>query len=364
MDVVKAGVLGCGTISDAYLSAGDRFDAYEITACADLDTERAEQAADEYGVTAMAPEEMLADPEIEIIINLTPPSVHEATCTQALEAGNHVYVEKPLAATVEGARSILQTAEREGLLVGSAPDTFLGAGLQTCRQVLDEGLIGEPVGATAIWTSPGHEVWHPNPDLYYQEGGGPLFDMGPYYVTALVSLLGPATRVTGSVTRASDERTITSEPRNGETIDVEVPTHESGLIEFAGGATANLLTSFDVQGSTFPMPAFELYGTEGTLALPDPNHFEGPVRVQKRGEREFEEVDLTHEYTAGRGAGVADLAAAVRTDWAHRTSGDLAAHVLDVLAGIRESSETGEHQSFDAALDRPEPLPGAWPAEY
>jgi len=249
---------------------------------------------------------MLADSDIEIVVNLTPPSVHEATCTQALEAGNHVYVEKPLAATVEGARSILDVAEREGLLVGSAPDTFLGAGLQTCRQVLDDGLIGEPVGATAIWTSPGHEVWHPNPDLYYQEGGGPLFDMGPYYVTALVSLLGPATRVTGSSpgpatsgpSRASHgtARPSTSRCR---------PTNR-GVIDFAGGATANLLTSFDVQGSTFPMPAFELYGTKGTPALPDPNHFEGPVRVQKRGGDGFEEVDLTHEYTAGRGAGVVD----------------------------------------------------------
>lgn len=363
MDVVKAGVLGCGTISDAYLSAGDRFDAYEITACADLDAERAEQAADEYGVTAMDVEDLLADPDIEIVVNLTPPSVHEETCRQILEAGKHVYVEKPLADTVEGARTILDVAEREGLLVGSAPDTFLGAGLQTARQVVDDGVIGRPVGATAIWTSPGHEVWHPNPDLYYQEGGGPLFDMGPYYVTALVSLLGPATRVAGSVTQASDERTITSEPRDGETIDVEVPTHESGVVDFANGAVANLLTSFDVQGSTFPAPAFELYGTEGTLALPDPNHFEGPVRVQRRGEDGFENVELTHEYTAGRGAGVADLASAIRTDWEHRTSGDLAGHVLDVLAGIRESSDTGEHVTFDADLERPAPLLSGWPEQ-
>ncbi len=364
MDVVRAGVLGCGTISDAYLSAGDRFDAYEIVACADLDTERAVRKADEYGVTAMDPEEMLADPEIEIVINLTPPSVHEATCTQALEAGNHVYVEKPLAATSEGARRILDVAEREGLLVGSAPDTFLGAGLQTCRSVVDGGDIGRPVGATAIWTSPGHEHWHPNPDLYYQEGGGPLFDMGPYYVTALVSMLGPATRVAGSVTEASDERTITSQPRDGETIDVEVPTHEAGVVDFANGAVANLLMSFDVQGSSFPMPAFEIYGTEGTLRLSDPNRFDGPVQVQRRGEEGFSEVDLTHEYTAGRGAGVADLASAVRTDWDHRTSGDLAGHVLDVLAAVRESSAESEYVALDANLERPEPLPAAWPEEW
>jgi predicted dehydrogenase len=364
MDAVKAGVLGCGTISDAYLSADDRFDAYDIVACADLDRELAKRKADEYGVTAMAPEKMVADPSIEIVVNLTPPSVHEATCRQALEAGTHVYVEKPLAATVEGARNILQIAEREGLLVGSAPDTFLGAGLQTARQVVDDGVIGKPVGATAIWTSPGHETWHPNPDLYYQEGGGPLFDMGPYYVTALVSLLGPATRVAGSVTRASEERTITSESRHGETIDVEVPTHESGVVDFATGAVANLTTSFDVQGSTLPAPAFELYGTEGTLALPDPNHFEGPVRVQRRGEDGFEEIELTHEYTAGRSAGIADLASAIRSDWDHRTSADLAAHVLDVLSGIRQSSESDEHAFLDGDVERPAPLPTAWPGDH
>ena len=363
MDVVNAGVLGCGTISDRYLAADDRFDGFEITACADLDEDRAAAAAAEHGIAALGVDELLDDPGIEIVVNLTPPSAHEATCRQVLEAGKHVYVEKPLTATVEGARRILDVAEREGLLVGSAPDTFLGAGLQTCRSVIDERTIGDPVGATAIWTSSGHESWHPNPDLYYEEGGGPLFDMGPYYVTALVSLLGPAERVTGSVTRASDERTITSEPRHGETIDVEVPTHETGSIDFADGGVATLLTSFDVQGSTFPSPAFELYGTEGTLALPNPNNFDGEVRVRRRGDDGFEAVEHTHDYTDDRGAGVADLARAIRTDWDHRTSGALAAHVLEILEGVRSASETGAHVALDADLDRPAPLPSAFPDE-
>jgi len=217
--------------------------------------------------------------------------VHAEVVTDALEAGTHVYIEKPFATTVDDARAIVDLAAEGDRLVGSAPDTFLGAGLQTARRVIDDGRIGEPVGATAHWTSPGHERWHPNPDLYYQEGGGPLFDMGPYYVTALVSLLGSATRVAGSVSRPRETRTIESEPRKGEEIPVEVPTHEAGVVDFADGATANLLTSFDIQASALPSPAFEIYGTDATLALPGPNHFGGPVSVRSDGDEEWEAVE-------------------------------------------------------------------------
>lgn len=362
MDPVTVGILGCGTISDAYLSSNDQFDCFEITACADIDRDRSEAKADEYDITAYDVEAFLDDPEIDAVVNLTPPAVHAETCERILDAGKHVYVEKPLAATVDDAERILTMADESGLFVGSAPDTFLGAGLQTCRSVIDAGRIGEPIGATAIWTSGGHESWHPNPDLYYSEGGGPLFDMGPYYVTALVSLLGSARRVTGSVKQTFSERTITSEPRHGETIDVEVPTHETGIIEFENGAVANLLTTFDTRGgSSLPSPAFEIYGTEGTLQLPDPNHFEGPVRVRDRNGDDFEDVELTHQYTAGRGAGVADLAYAIRGDWEHRTSADLAHHVLTVLAGIRTASEQGEHVSIETGCQRPQPLPPKFP---
>lgn len=359
MDPVHVGLVGCGSISDAYLS-NDAFDCYEIVACADRDSDRAEAAAAEYGIDARSVEELLEDPGIEAVVNLTPPSVHAEVCTAALEAGNHVYTEKPFATAVADAREVIETADRRGLLVGSAPDTVLGAALQTCRTVVDEGRIGRPVGATAIWTSPGHERWHPDPDLYYEEGGGPLLDMGPYYITALVSLLGPATRVAGSVGAAAEERTIGSGPREGEQIAVEAPTHESGVVDFASGAIATLLTSFDVQASTFPEPAFELYGTEGTLALPDPNRFDGEVAIHRDGEHET--VEPTHEYTAGRGAGVADLAYAIREDgWAHRTSGRQALHVLEVLAGIRESSAGGEHVPVGSDPDRPPALPPGFP---
>ena len=357
MEPLTVGVLGCGTISDAYFSSNDRFECFEITACSDLDEERSAAKADEYGITAYDTEAFL-ESDVDAVVNLTPPSVHAQTCKQLLDAGKHVYVEKPLAATVEDAESILAMAAESDLLVGSAPDTFLGAGLQTCRSVIDSGRIGEPIGATAIWTSAGHESWHPNPDLYYAEGGGPLFDMGPYYVTALVSLLGPASRVTGSVKQTFAERTITSEPRAGETLDVEVPTHETGIVEFENGVVANLLTSFDTPGgSSLPDPAFEIYGTEGTLQLPDPNHFEGPARVSDRDGDGFEDVELTHEYTAGRGAGVADLAYAVDGDWEHRTNADLAHHVLTVLSGIRDASEAGTHVSIESECERPALLP-------
>ena len=358
MKPVPVGVLGCGTISDAYFSANDRFDDFDIVACGDIDTDAAAAKADQYGVEAHDVQGLL-ESDVELVVNLTPPSVHASTCKQLLDAGKHVYVEKPLAASIADAEVILDAAADASLRVGSAPDTFLGAGLQTCRSLVDEGRIGDPVGATAVWTSSGHETWHPNPDFYYHEGGGPLFDMGPYYVTALISLLGPAARVTGSVSTTFQERTITSEPRAGETIDVEVPTHESAVIDFENGTIVNLLTSFDVQGSELPSPTFELYGTEGTISLPDPNHFEGPVRV---GDDEgFEEVPLTHDYTDGRGAGVADLARATRGDWEHRTNASLARHVLDVLQGVRQSSDQGEHVSLSTTCDRPEPLPSEFP---
>jgi len=361
MEPLAVGLVGCGNISDRYLAADDVFDAFDLIACADIDTERAAATADEHGVEAKTPDALLDDESVEAVVNLTPPHVHAQVITDALEAGKHVYTEKPFATTVEDAESMVETAADRDLLVGSAPDTFLGAGLQTARQVVDDGRIGEPVGATAHWTSPGHERWHPNPDLYYQEGGGPLFDMGPYYVTALVSILGSATRVAGSVSRPHETRTIGSEPRKGEEIDVEVPTHEAGIVDFANGATANLLTSFDVEASTLPSPAFEIYGTEATLALPDPNHFEGPVRIRSDGDEEWETVEPTHEYTAGRGAGLADLAYAVRGDWDHRTSGALAAHVLETMAAVRSSSGESAFVTVDSDPGRPTPLPPSFP---
>jgi predicted dehydrogenase len=361
-DPVKTGILGCGSISDVYLEADDRFDVYDIVACADIDVERAEATAANHGLRSHDPDGLRADADVELVVNLTPPSVHAETCERLLAAGKHVYVEKPLAVSPAGARRILDAAAEHDLLVGSAPDTAFGAGLQTAQAAVADGIVGDPIGATAVWASGGHESWHPNPDLYYEEGGGPLFDMGPYYVTALVALLGPARRVTGSVSRARDQREITSEPRRGERIDVHVPTHETAIVDFESGATATLLTSFDTPGgSTLPSPAFELYGTDATLALPDPDTFEGPVRVQSAHDAEAETLDLVEGFASGRGAGVADLAFALRTDWDQRMKGTLGSHVLEILDGIREASESGEHVTVESTVDRPAPLPAAFP---
>lgn len=361
MDPVQTGVLGCGTISDNYLGKTDYFDSYEIIACADLEMEKARTAADEYDLLAYEPDELLADETVELIINLTPPSVHHETCLDSLNAGKHVYVEKPLAASFEEGQQIIETAAAADLLVGSAPDTFLGAGLQTVRSVVDNGRIGDPVGATAVWAAGGHENWHPNPDIYYKHGGGPLFDMGPYYVTALVSVLGAISRVSGATARTYEQRTITSEPRHGELIDVEVPTHESGVFDFENGAIATVMMSFDAPGdSTLSFPAFELYGTEGTLRLPNPNNFEGPVKLQSP-DGEIEDIPLTHEYTDGRGIGVADLAHAIREDWSHRTNGYLALHVLESLDGLRKASETGSFVPIETSISRPKSVPKSFP---
>ena len=362
MEPVTVGVIGCGNISDAYFAADETFDVIDIVACADIDLDRAEQKAAQHDIPkGCAPEELLADPEIEVVINITPPAVHVEVCLQILEAGKHAYVEKPFGISTAEARAVLETARENDLLVGAAPDTFLGAGLQTCRSVIESGRIGEPIGATAIWTSPGHESWHPNPEIFYGTGGGPMFDMGPYYLTALVFLLGPVVRVAGSTTAGFAERTITAESRRGETFDVEVPTHESGVLTFESGQVATVTTSYDVQGSTFPFPAFEIYGTEGSLSIPDPNHFEGPVRVRERGEETFEEIPLTHEYTDGRGAGVADMAYAIRSDWEQRASGALGYHVLEIMEGVRNSSEGSEYVELDAELEQPAPLPPEFP---
>jgi len=361
MDPLAVGLVGCGNISERYLEHDRRLEAFDIVACADLDTERAEQKSATYGVEARGVEELVESDDVEAVLNLTPPFAHHDVLMQALAAGNHVYTEKPLATDADDAAEIVETAAERDLLVGAAPDTFLGAGLQTARSVIDEGRIGDPVGATAIWTSPGHEHWHPDPDLFYAEGGGPGLDMGPYYVTALVALLGPAERVAGTVGQPHTEREITSGYRQGESVDVEVPTHESAVAEVDDGVTANLCFSFDVAGSTFPTPAFEIYGTEGTLALPDPNHFEGPVRVCSRTDDDWADVALTHDYAPGRGAGRVDLAHAVRSDWSQRASGRLARHVLDVLLGIRSSSEESAYADLETEMERPAPVPRAFP---
>ena len=349
----RVGIIGCGNISGIYLTNCRKLPGLELVACADLDMRRAEAKAAEHGIRAATVDELLADPAIDLVVNLTIPAAHAEVNNRALAAGKHVYTEKPLATRRADGAATLALAREEGLRVGSAPDTFLGGGLQTCRKLIDDGAIGEPVAAVAFMTGHGPEGWHPDPEFFYKPGAGPMFDMGPYYLTALVSLLGPIARVTGSTRISFPERTIGSEPKRGQKIIVETPTHIAGVLDFAGGAVATIITSFDVWAAN--LPRIEIYGSEGSLSVPDPNTFGGPVRIRLAGDKEWREVPLTHGYTENsRGLGVADMAAAIREGRPHRASGELAFHVLDVMSAFEEASTSGQHVAITSGV--------AWPA--
>ncbi len=350
---MKVGIIGCGNISPIYCKAGARFDILDIVACADLIVERARARAAEFNIPrACTVEELLADPEIEIVINLTTPQAHAGVAMAALEAGKSVYNEKPLAVTRQDGQRILKMAIEKGLLVGCAPDTFLGGGIQTCRKLIDDGWIGEPIAATAFMTCHGHEHWHPNPEFYYQIGGGPMFDMGPYYLTALVNLMGPVRYVAGETRITFPERTT----KHGTKIEVQVPTHVVGLLTFDSGAIGTIITSFDVWGAQ--LPRIEIYGTEGSLSVPDPNGFGGPVHVLRGYSREWLQVPLLYGYTENsRGLGVADMAYALRSGRPHRASGELAYHILDVMHAIHDAAREGRRVALESTCERPAPLP-------
>ena len=332
-----------------------------MISCSDLVLERAEAQAEAYGVPkACAPEELLADEEVEVVLNLTVPSVHAEVSMAALRAGKHVYTEKPLAVRLKDGQRLLEEAGERDLLICCAPDTFLGGGLQTCRKVIDEGIIGEPVAVTAFMLNHGPEDWHPNPDFFYQPGAGPMFDLGPYYLSTLTTLMGPIRRVTASARATFPERMITSEPLAGTSITVNIPTHVAGVMDFESGAVGTLVTSFDVWSEN--QSRIDLYGTEGTLSLPDPNTFGGPVWLWRSDEKTWTEIPLTHPYTGNsRGLGLADMARALRTGRQPRASGELGMHALDVIHAFLDSSERGEHVEVDSTFERPEALPPVSP---
>jgi len=353
----KIGIIGCGNISGAYLGAGQRFEILDIVACADMVPERAQAKAADFGVPrACSVEELLADPEIEIAVNLTIPHAHAEVALAALEAGKSTYSEKPFAVHREDGERVLALAEARGLLVGCAPDTFLGGGIQTCRKIIDDGLIGEPIASSAHMMSHGHEHWHPDPEFYYKPGGGPLFDMGPYYLTALVNLIGPVDRVSGVAKTTFLQRRITSQPKDGQVINVECPTHTTAILQFANGAVGTITTTFDVWAAQ--LPAIEIYGTKGTLAVSNPNSFDGPVRVYLSSSGQWQEVPLSHGYTEqNRGIGVADMAYALRSGRPHRASGALALHVLDIMQSVYDSSDSGCAVELRSQCERPAALP-------
>jgi predicted dehydrogenase len=359
IEKTKIGVIGCGAISGIYLKRLKEFEITEVVACADLDPAKAQARATEFGVPRVCTvKKLLADPEIGIVVNLTVPKAHGKVALAALKAGKSVYNEKPLAVTRRDAQKMLALAAEKGLRVGGAPDTFLGGGHQACRKAIDDGLIGKPVAAAAFMLCHGHESWHPSPEFYYEVGGGPMFDMGPYYLTALVNLLGPVRRIAGMARITFPTRTITSEPKKGKVITVETPTHIAGVMEFANGAIGTITTSFDVWGSAAQLPRIEVYGTEGTLLVPDPNGFGGEIKLRKPGEKELIPVALTHGYAENfRGLGVADMAQAIRSGRPHRAGGELTYHVLDAMQSFLDAGAKGRTVAVKSACERPAAMP-------
>jgi len=360
MDAVGVGVIGCGVISGAYLKAARDFPILDIRALADAVPAAAEARAAEFGLNAAGVDELFADPAVEIVLNLTVPKAHVEVGLRALAAGKHVYSEKPLGVRFADGAKLVEEAKRRGLRTGCAPDTFLGGAHQTCRRLIDAGAIGQPVAGTAFFMCPGHERWHPNPAFYYEAGGGPMLDMGPYYITDLVNLLGPVARVAGSVATPRKTREILSEPRRGETMKVEVPTHVAGALEFVSGAVVQIGMSFDVPAHLH-VP-LEIYGTRATLAVPDPNFFGGQIRMAEAKDG-WKDVATDMPYADGnhRSIGLADMAHAIRADRPHRASGALALHVLEVMEAFGRSAEEGRHIAIGTRPERPAPLVlGEW----
>jgi predicted dehydrogenase len=362
---VKIGVIGCGAISGAYFGMAKNFPNVEIFAAADLNPEAAKARAAEFNVPhVMTVDELLKQPDIEIVLNLTVPKAHVPVALAAMENGKHVYCEKPLAVDREEGRKLLAVAKAKGLRVGCAPDTFMGQGIQVARKAIDDGMIGRPVGLTADMLSGGHEGWHKSPEFYYEVGGGPMFDMGPYYLTALLNLLGPVKRITGIATIAINPRTITSEPKRGKVIQVETPDHVTGLLEFENGAVGPIQQSFATKfASNDNKNPIVIMGTEGALRVPDPNGFDGTVYFRGNASPDpkvWTEVPVAENTVVkgyGRSVGLADMAAALRGNRPHRCSLEQAFTVLDLMQGFLDSSSAGRVVTPSTPYTRPAPMP-------
>jgi predicted dehydrogenase len=358
---VGIGIVGAGVISEIYLkNCSGVFDNIRAVGVADVLVERAEARAKEFGVAAMTVDELIAHPEVEIVVNLTIPAAHHDVAKKAIEAGKSAYNEKPLSINRDDAAELVELAKKKGVLVGGAPDTFLGGGLQTGRKALEDGLIGEPVAATAHVLGRGMEMWHPDPYFFFQPGAGPLFDIGPYYLTALTSMLGPVSAVTSFARASFPERTVTAEgPKQGDTIPVNTPTHIAGSLQFESGVIGSLVASFDVWEVDERRTVLTIYGSEGTLHLPDPNTFGGPVVLVNEHTRETEELPLTHDNTENsRGIGVSDMARALREGGdPARASGVMAAHVVDIMQSVLEAADQGRKVDLTTTMTRPAPLP-------
>lgn len=349
--MTRVGIVGTGYISGQYLDTLRGVSGVQIVAVADLDAARAQAAADAIpGARALTTAELVADPDVDTVLNLTIPAAHAEVALAAIAHGKDVFGEKPLAATLDDAARVTDAAAAAGVRIGAAPDTVLGTGVQTARAAVDEGLIGRPVSASAMWISAGHESWHPNPDFYYREGGGPLLDMGPYYVTSLVQLLGPVAAVSGAASRSRDERVIGSGPRAGERIGVDVDTHLTGILHHASGALSTVTMSFDgVRSTAAPI---EVHGVDGSLIVPDPNMFAGDVQLHRRGGA-WETLPPSAGYAdAGRGIGLVDFAVGPG-----RASGAMAHHVLEIMTALAASAASGVREALHTTVERPALVP-------
>lgn len=356
--MLKIGMVGVGDISGIYLkNLTELFKEVELVALCDLVKEKAEKAKEQYHIPKIYDTmyELFADEEIDIVLNLTRPGEHFLVSSEALKAGKHVYSEKPLAASLTEGLELVKLAQEKNRFLGGAPDTFLGAGIQTCRKLIDDGFIGKPVGAAAFMICRGHEGWHPDPEFYYKRGGGPMMDMGPYYLTALINLLGGIRSVTGLTRTSFPERTIKSAPKAGTVIQVEVPTYVTGMLEFDSGAVGTLFTTFDVHSDS--QARFEIYGSEGTLIVPDPNTFGGPIRLLRQEEKEYKELPLMFGYAENsRGLGLADMAKAIETGRTPRAGFLQTLHVLEAMTAFETSSRNRAAVDLVSRFEREVPM--------
>ncbi|WP_433011238.1 Gfo/Idh/MocA family protein [Kribbella sp. CA-294648] len=358
MSAVGVGVIGAGVISDAYIKSMQSFPDLKVVAIGDLRPEAAAAKAAEYGIENHGgPEAVLGNADVEIVVNLTIPIAHVEVALAAVAAGKHVWSEKPFSLDQDSGLKLLATAQDAALRLGCAPDTILGPGLQESRRIIEKGDIGEPLTALTLMQSPGPESWHPNPAFLFQEGAGPLWDIGPYYLTSLVQLFGPVAAVAGIGSKSRAKRTIGSGPLQGTDFDVTVPTHVSAIARFESGQSSQSIFSFD---SPLPRHGFvEITGSEATLALPDPNGFDGDIKIRRRDSDDWETVAST-KATAQRGTGVLEMARAIREDRPHRATGALAFHIVDVMASITESIDTGNFVDVSSTVEVPPVLPDDW----
>lgn len=364
--VAGVGILGCGEIAPQYVEGLRRFDFLEVRAFADMDAARAVALAERAGGgRASSPEELLADERVEVVVNLTPPQAHAEVSMRALEAGKHVYSEKPLGLDLDAAAALLAAAGERGLVLGGAPDTVLGAALQDSRKLLDDGWIGAPRAGLAVFASHGYEHFHPRPEYLYAAGGGPMLDMGPYYVTSLVHLLGPIRRVTAAAARFDDERSIVTESGALRSFPVEIETHLAGTLDFACGAVVSLVSSYEMWRTQ--APCIELHGTEGSLQVPNPDFFDGEPLLRRPGRPELFEEQLrgpegwrampsAHREDLGRGVGVAELVSHLRHGTPHRTSAAVVLHVLEALLAFHRAAATGRAVELTTTCERPAAL--------